>query len=393
MELLTLPEPPASAELVIIGAGIVGAATAYHASKRGQSSVILERRGEPASLTTPRATGGFRLQFDNLAEITLIAESIELFHELEQEGFDLGIKRQGYLWCTTEQEGMERQVRMVEMQRSWGLDDVELLSGDEVRERFPYISDEVLQARFRQSDGFIDPRALTMALLSQSGAEVVLECEVERLLVENDRITGVSTSRGDVSCAQVILAAGPFTGPIAETVGLELPLSTVRRQKLINSNAPMVPMDAPMVIDEETGAHWRPALGGAYLLHTDSAEPSSPPADPVEVDESLRKRLLDPESPASVCRITPFWAEMKDDTDSEWKVVAGQYTMTPDHMPLVGASRIEGLWLNCGYSGHGIMGSGACSRMLIDIMAGRISDDENPLHPDREFVQREISAL
>ena len=124
MELLPLPAPPASAELVIIGAGIVGAATAYHASKRGLSSVILERRGEPASLTTPRATGGFRLQFDNLAEITLITESVELFHELEQEGFDLGIKRQGYLWCTTEQEGVERQVRMVEMQRSWGLDDV-----------------------------------------------------------------------------------------------------------------------------------------------------------------------------------------------------------------------------------------------------------------------------
>ena len=122
MELLTLPEPPASAELVIIGAGIVGAATAYHASKRGQSSVILERRGEPASLTTPRATGGFRLQFDNLAEITLISESIELFHELEEKGFDLGIKRQGYLWCTTEQEGAKRQARLVELQRGWGLE-------------------------------------------------------------------------------------------------------------------------------------------------------------------------------------------------------------------------------------------------------------------------------
>ncbi len=84
---------------------------------------------------------------------------------------------------------------------------------------------------------------------------------------------------------------------------------------------------------------------------------------------------------------------MKDDEEVEWEVVAGQYTMTPDHMPLVGASKIEGLWLNCGYSGHGIMASGACSRMLLDIMVGRISDDENPLQPDREFVQREISGL
>ncbi len=387
-----MPEPPASADLVIIGSGVVGAATAYHVSKRGLSSVILERRAEPASLTTPRATGGFRLQFDNLTEITLITESIELFHELEREGFDLGIKRQGYLWCTTEQGGLERQARLVELQRGWGLDDVELLSGDEVRERFPYISGEVLQARFRQADGFIDPRALALALLAQSGAEVVLDCEVERLLVENDRISGVSTSRGDVACGQVVLAAGPFTGPVAETVGLDLPLSTVRRQKLINSNAPMIPKGAPMVIDEETGAHWRPALGGAYLLHTDSAEPASAPADPVQVDESFRERLLDPESPASVCRITPFWADINR-AETDWKVVAGQYTMTPDHMPLIGASEIEGLWLNCGYSGHGIMASGACSRMLADIMVGRIPDDGNPLRPDREFVRRESLAL
>ena len=384
---------PASAELLIIGSGVVGAATAYHASKRGLSSVILERRSEPASLTTPRATGGFRLQFDDPAEISLIAESIELFDELEAEGYDLGIQRQGYLWCTTEPEGVERQARLVELQRGWGLDDVELLSGEEVRERFPYISDRVRQARFRQDDGFIDPRSLAMALLSQSGARLVLECEVEGLLVENDRISGVATSTAEIACGQIVLAAGPFCGPLAETVGLDLPLSTVRRQKLIFSNAAMVPVNAPMVIDEETGVHWRPAHGGAYLLHTDAAEPSTPAADPVDVDESLKQRLLDPRNPASVCRITPFWEEMADVQENEWEVVAGQYTMTPDHKPLIGASGIDGLWLNCGYSGHGIMGSGACSRMLVDLMLGLIPADDNPLRPDREFVHLETAAL
>jgi len=393
VELRTLAEPPASADLLIIGAGVVGAATAYHASKHGLSSVILERRGEPASLTTPKATGGFRLQFDNLEEMTLVAESIEMFHELERQGFQLGIRQQGYLWCTTEPEGVERQVRLVEMQRGWGLDGVELLSGDEVRRRFPYIGNEVLQARYRSGDGFIDPRALTMSLLSLSGAEVVLECEVERLLVEGGRVTGVATDKGEVSCGRVVLAAGPFTQPIAATAGLELPLSTVRRQKLVYHDVPMVPQDAPMVIDEETGAHWRPANGGAFLLHTDSAEPSSPPADPVEIDESLRERLLNPDSAASVSRVTPFWSQFHDDDESEWDIVAGQYTMTPDHKPLIGASGVEGLWLNCGYSGHGIMGSGACSRLLVDVMIGAIPHSENPLRADREFVHREISSI
>jgi len=394
MDLRELDEPPRSADLVIIGAGVVGAATAFHAARAGLDCILLERRSLPATLTTPRATGAFRLQFDNREELELVSESVEMFLGFEQaHGHDIGIRQRGYLWCTMDEAGMPRQQRLVEMQHGWGLTDVELLSGEDVRSRFPWVGERVQQARFRQGDGSLDPRALALGMLSASQSSFVSECEVCEVVVDSGCVRGVRTSKGEVACEQVVIAAGPFSGTMAATAGLKLPLTTVRRQKLIYANAPFVPQDSPMVIDEETGAHWRPALDGAFLLHTDADEPESPAADPVAIDHGLHRRLIDPDSPVSICHVTPFWERAWTDGSLEWEIVAGQYTMTPDHRPLIGASGVEGLWLNCGYSGHGVMGSPAGSRLLIDIICGQESVEGNPLDPHREFVERDIATI
>jgi len=394
VDLRELAEPPRSADLVIIGAGVVGAATAFHAARAGLDCILLERRPLPATLTTPRATGGFRLQFDNREEMELVSESVELFLGFNStHGHDIGIRQQGYLWCTMDEAGIPRQQGLVEMQHGWGLTDVELLTGDETRSRFPWVGERVLQARFRQGDGFLDPRALALGMLSVSRTPFVAGCEVSEVVVDSGCVRGVRTNKGEVACEQVVIAAGPFSGTVAATAGLELPLYTVRRQKLIFANAPFVPQDSPMVIDEETGAHWRPALDGAFLLHTDADEPASPAADPVPVDHGLHRRLIDPDSPVSICRVTPFWERAWTDGSLEWDIVAGQYTMTPDHRPLIGPTDIEGLWLNCGYSGHGVMGSPACSRLLIDLICGQSPTGGNPLDPHREFVERDIASI
>lgn len=394
MDLRELGEPPRSTDLVIIGAGIVGAATAFHAARAGLDCILFERRSLPATLTTPRATGAFRLQFDNREEMELVSESVELFLGFNRtHGHDIGVRQQGYLWCTMNEAGIPRQQKLVEMQHGWGLTDVELLSGDEARSRFPWVGERVLQARFRQGDGSLDPRALALGMLSVSRTPFVSGCEVSEVVVDSGRVRGVRTNKGEVACEQVVIAAGPFSGTVAATAGIELPLKTVRRQKLIFADAPFVPQDSPMVIDEETGAHWRPAHDGAFLLHTDADEPASPAADPVPIDHGLHRRLIDPDSPVSICRVTPFWERAWTDGSLEWEIVAGQYTMTPDHRPLIGSTGIEGLWLNCGYSGHGVMGSPACSRLLIDLICGQSPLDGNPLAPDREFIERDISSI
>src|SRR6476620_83676 len=118
---------PPTADLVIIGGGIVGAATAFFAARAGLSAVILEKRPALCTLTTPVSTGAFRLQFDNPEEIALVREGIDLFERFAEvtglDGYDLGLKQQGYLFCTTNEAGMNRQQAWVGMQHGWGLDD------------------------------------------------------------------------------------------------------------------------------------------------------------------------------------------------------------------------------------------------------------------------------
>jgi sarcosine oxidase subunit beta len=392
-----LPGPPATAPFVIVGGGVIGAATAFYAARAGLRPLLLERRPAVCTLTTAVATGAFRLQFDNEEELRLVRRSVELFLNFAevtgQTAYDLGIRQQGYLWLTTTAEGAVRQRRLVEAQHRWGQRDIALLGGDEVRRRFPYVGENVVQARFRAGDGFLDPKALTLGLLQASGAAVAVDCAVTGFRVAGGRLVAVETNRGIIGTDLAMIAAGPFSGEVAATAGLALPIETVRRQKVILPDAPGVPAGAPMTIDEETGTHWRPALRGAYVLCTDPTTPPSPPAEDVCTDHRFGFDLLDPRSPRAAARVVPFWAEIWAHGATHWIIQAGHYTMTPDHRPLLGPSAIDGLWLNTGYSGHGVMAGPAGSSHVIDVLTGKASRDDNPFRVDRAFEQRELFAL
>jgi sarcosine oxidase subunit beta len=390
-----LIEPPASAELVVIGGGVIGAATAFHAAQAGLKPLIVEARPALCTLTTPVAAGAFRLQFDDLEELTLVRESAELFLNFrevtQQDRYDLRVRQQGYLWLTTDERNAERQRAMVARLHQWGQGDVELLTGDEVRRRFPYVGGNAVQARWRGGDGFLDTTQLTFGLVHGSGADVMVDCAATGFVASAGRLTGIRTTKGVVPTDVAVIAAGPLSGLLARAEGIDLPIVTVRRQKLILPEVPEVPPHAPMTIDEDTGVHWRPALAGAWLLFTDPATPESPPADNVPVDPAFAFQLLDPTSPFSVARVVPFWREVWDRGAVPWLLQAGQYTMTPDHRPLIGPLSIEGLWVNTGYSGHGIMLGPAGSRLLVDLLTGKA--ESNPFSPGRAFERREPPTL
>jgi sarcosine oxidase subunit beta len=392
-----IADPPRSAELVIIGGGIVGAATAFQASRAGLRPVLLERRTALCTLTTPASTGAFRLQFDNREELELVRESLNLlsnFSEVTgQTRYDPRLQRQGYLWCTTDAARAGWQRDLVRRQHTWGQSDIEHLDGDEVRRRFPYVSPDVLTARYREGDGFLDPKEITLGFAAASGAAVVTGCGVTGLRVEGGRLASVQTNRGEISIGSSVIAAGPFSGDVASLAGIELPVRAVRRQKMTMPEVPEVPQDAPMTIDDDTGAHWRPGLRGAYLLYTDPDEPPGPPAEDLPTDHGFALGLLDPESPVSVARVAPFWREVWERGSANWILQAGQYTMTPDHRPLLGPTPVEDLYVNTGYSGHGIMGSSAGSRIAVDTLTGKLRQDQNPFRLDREFQSRELDRL
>jgi sarcosine oxidase subunit beta len=396
--LRTSDVPPPTADLVVVGAGVVGCATAFRAARAGLRTVVVDARPRPATLTTPAATGAFRLQFDNPEEIALVREGIELYTAFAERaglpGYDLGIRPQGYLFCARDEIAAARQRELVAAQHGFGLDDVELLDGDEVRRRWPFISDTVIQARFRGGDGFIDQVRLAWgyALAASGGpgverpagaaeATFVLGQRVTGLRAVGGRIVAIETHDGAIAAPIVVLATGPFLGRTAALAGLEVPIAPTRRQKVIVADAPEVPQDAPMTIDEDTGAHWRPALRGAYVLLTERGTAATDPTWSVPTSADFAFRLLDPSSPDAVSLVTPFWEDVWE-RGVNWVLHAGQYEYTPDHRPFVSSTPVDGLWLNGGWSGHGVMGSGGGSRLLIDAITNTATGPSWGLRPD-----------
>jgi sarcosine oxidase subunit beta len=393
-----LDELPRSASLVIVGGGVIGAATAWHAARAGLDPVLIEMRPALCTLTTPASTGAYRLQFDNLEELKLVRESVELFENFAdvtgQSDFDLGIRPQGYLWCTTDEARVDRQRELVAQQHSWGQTDIELLDGDEARANFPYIAPEVLQARWRARDGFLDPKALTMGLVAASKAGVVLNCEVTGFELAGERVTGLTTGSGAIDTDAVVVCCGPFSARLAERVGVHLPVELIARQKIVLPEIARVPPEAPMTIDEDTGTHWRPALSsGAYLIYTDPTTPPSEAAEQVPVDVPGVFKVLDPASPVAAARVSPFWTDVWDRGASNWLVDTGQYTMSPDHRPLIGSTPVGGLYVNTGDSGHGVMSSPAVSRRVIELLTGAMAPEDNPFRIDRSFAERVRDVL
>src|SRR5579859_7363251 len=388
---------PATADLVVIGGGIVGAATAFFARRAGLSVVLLEKRAALCTLTTPVSTGAFRLQFDNAEEIALVREGIDLFDRFaevtELDSYDLRIRKQGYLFCATSAAGAEHQRHFVDALHAWDVADVELLSGDEARYRFPYLSPHIVQARFRAADGWLDPKRLTLGYARASGAQICLETPAIGFEMQRDRVVGVRTPRGSIACGQAVVATGPFGAPVAALAGLRLDLRPTIRHKLVIPELPALPGDSPMTIHEESAAHWRPGLGGAYGLWTAPDTPSGEPLDNVPTNVDFALGLVDPRSPRSLANLSPVWESAWHEGTLNWFLVAGQYTYTADHRPLLGPSDVDGLVLNVGYSGHGIMTSAGGSRMVVDAMLGRLAAESNPFRPQREMVERPLDIL
>jgi sarcosine oxidase subunit beta len=383
-----LDSPPPTAELVVVGAGVIGAATAHAARRAGLDAVVVEARPAVASATTAVATGAYRLQQDDRDELVLVRETVAALRDFAafsgQERYDPQARATGLLSLTTTADGAAAQRATAAHQRSLGVDGIEILDGDEARARFPYLAPEVLQARVRMDDGVLDPRQLALGLLAGSAAPVVTRCAVVGLDVAGDALAAVRTTRGTIATRACVIAAGPLSGGVAALAGVELPVRALRRHRLVLPDVPQVPADAPLTYDDDTGAHWRPALRGAYALisHADQT-PSEAVADPV-ADAAFPGQVLDPASPSSVARVSPFWREVWEDGRAAWTVQCGLYTLTPDYRPLLDETPVRGLYVNTGYSGHGVMSSIGGARHLLEVVTG--ARRENPFALARAFV-------
>ncbi|MDI7275501.1 MAG: FAD-binding oxidoreductase [Anaerolineae bacterium] len=372
------------ADVVVVGGGVIGVATAFWAGRAGLSVVCLERRDGLGTLTTALSEECFRAQFVEPANIRMMKASIEFFERFAEmtglQDCDLGLRQQGYLFVSGEEDGPESLRRRVELQRRQGLDDVEFLDGDEVRRRFPYIGPRATAGTFRARDGWLSTHALTYGLArATQGGRFWLRTEATGLILDGQGVAGVETSRGPVATRRVVLATGPYAAATAARFGAGVPVVAVRRHKVVITGHPEIPESAPMTIDDASGAYWRPEAGGAALGWA-LPEPPMEPGETVPTDWTFPALVLE-----AVSTLSPFWERVAAGLRREEVFLsAGQYPSTPDNNPVIDAyAPIPGLYLNVGYGGHGIMASPEGGRLLVELLLGHAPAEAEPFRLER----------
>lgn len=374
---------PSTAEVVIIGGGIVGVATAFWLSRAGLDTVVVEMREGLSTLTTPNSVESFRAQFTEPPLAKLATESIHVFENFDQvigkPGYDIGLKQRGYLFLCDDPTLIEEVEGAVEKHHQLGVEDSAFLTQDEIQERFPYVSPEAVAGTFRPTDGWLSSHEVTQGFAQGSKATFLLQTKANGIRLDGGEISAVETTRGVISTPQVVNAAGPFAGRVGEMVGLDLPLRPVRRQRAYIAPHDDIPDWAPMTIDITRDAYFRPETGGALIGWVDPEEPESEPSENVPTDPYFAARTMD-----KLSTLCPFWKEVAAELKApDVTTSAGYYVYTPDDQPLIGPTpEVPGFYLNCGYWA-GVMLSPAAGKRVADLMTGKIDPQDHPLRPTR----------
>jgi sarcosine oxidase subunit beta len=365
-------------DVVIVGAGVVGASVAWHLRRLGVRDVLLlERESAPGLGSTSRATGGFRAQFATEINVRLSLLSREkLLRFREETGVDPGFAQHGYLWIANTQEQRAQLEAAQEVQRAAGLTEARMVEPGEIAGLNPHIAiDGAVGAAWCPSDGFIRPLEILRGYLREervrTGSRVV---GLRR--GASGRIEAVRTQEGEIAAGCVVDAAGAWAGEVARLAQVNLPVAPLRRQVGSTVACDALPAEMPMTIWTEDGFHLRVRDGRVLLLWPAPADPrdaGSTAVDPEWLAEVGRK---------AAGRVPPL-AGVPLDPVRSW---AGLYEMSPDKHALLGRSaECENLFFANGSSGHGVMHAPALGQLLAEIIvhgaAGAL--DVRALRPSR----------
>jgi len=377
---------PATADVVVIGGGIAGASDAFHLSRAGLSVVVVERGAQLAGLTTAQSVACFRAQWDEPDYAALVLPSIEVYESFADRvglpGWEIGLRQQGWLFLTGARDGPATIERFVAGHRRFGVDDSEALTGDETRQRFSWVGPGVTAASFRARDGWVSPYEVTYGFARASSATFLLKTAAIRIVTDRGAVAGVATSRGTIATRAVVLAAGPFARGLAATAGVDLPVAALRRHRAMVAPRPEIPADGPMTLDMDTHVYWRPEGGGAFLGQGLPEDPSEP-AEAVPLDWTFPAVAMD-----AAGRLVPFWRELAERlTQAEVSLGAGQYTVTADGRPIIGAvPGVDGLYVHGGDNGWGVESAPEAGRRLAAIVVAGSDDAANPFRVDRPSI-------
>jgi sarcosine oxidase, subunit beta len=376
-----------TADVVIVGGGIVGSSIAYHLTEQGCRNVlVIEREAHQGKGSTGKSMGGVRAQFSTPVNIQMSMYSIPFYAAFEERlGHPADYRAQGYLFLATNEAHLRYLDTNRQKQEAAGLK-VEKLSGDDIRKSFPLLkTDDVLGGNFCATDGFVDPNSAMVGFMtraSEQGAKLWRGTDVTGISLDCNGVAAVNTSRETIATRNVVNAAGAWAASLAKMVNIDLPVEPLRRMLVPTEPFDEYPHTAPMTVDMSNGFHFRPEARGFLLAWND---PEETPGFKTDFEPSFIEKILE-----RAANRVPCFDHVPINPKRAW---AGLYEMTPDHHPILGPSAdVPGFFFANGFSGHGVMHAPATGKVLADLVLKGETDliDASLLNLQRFAEGREI---
>jgi sarcosine oxidase subunit beta len=360
---------PNTADIVIIGGGVMGASAAYHLAQRGMRNILLLEKEEFFGAgATGRCAGGVRYQFSTEINIKLSLESLPMLERFREEiGQEINYQQCGYLLIATDEKDAATFQRNVELQNRLGVQ-TELLSGEDIRAWLPMMRfEDAILGTFHQKDGLVDPNSVVAGYMNAAQKMAVRAFTgtgVTGIRVSHGNVEAVETTQGTVQTRMILNAAGPWSGEIGRMAGVEIPIVPIRRQMFTTNDLPEIPHDFPFVIDFGQALYFHRAGDGLLI---GMSNPNQSPGFDQSVDEEFEYINLE----AAMERMPLLEYSSRA---SHW---AGLYEVTPDAHPIFGGCELNGFTICTGFSGHGFMHGPIAGKLMSEyIVDGKFSTQD-----------------
>ena len=396
---------PSSTKVVVIGGGVAGCSVAYHLAKFGWKDTILLERDQLTSGTTWHAAGLVG-QLGATATITKLRKySLNLYKELEKKTeLSTGLKQNGAITIASSKERLQELLRQATSAQLFDVN-VEVLDKQKVKDLYPVINDQdIYGGVYMPEDGQADPVGVTNVLAKAAkieGAKIFEKTPVTKILIKDNKITGVETSKGRINCDYVVLATGMWSRQIGQDIGISVPLYPNEHFYIITEPMKDLPKNLPVLRDYNNCLYLKEDAGKMLVgIFEPGAKNAFREKGVVPNDFSFG------EFPDDFDHFEPYLEKSFHrlpllEKAGIRKFFSGPESFTPDTQYLLGeTAEVKNLFTCCGFNSIGIASSGGAGRVTAEWMInGYMNEDLYSLdikrfqkfHSSKKFIMNRVT--